>query len=69
MSTTTIHTTNLRCPVCNEVMDVITHNTEELSDMGAAMIGGDGRREHRRKSPQCADQLPWLDGWVEEKVS
>ena len=57
--------TALACPVCGKHMDVITHESEELSGMAAAMLGGDGRRIHREESPACATKPEWVMGWTE----
>ncbi len=65
MSEEKAHQTALACPVCGKHMDVITHPTETLGGMAAAMLGNDGRWVHRNESPQCAEQPGWMQGWVE----
>lgn len=62
------YVTYLKCPVCGAVMDEIRHSTPTLSGMSAGLLGGDGRREHKRKSPSCSEHDRWSLGWTTETV-
>lgn len=61
-----MYQTKLLCPVCKEVMDTIDHPNPKPDSMGLAMLGGEGRADHRHKSPKCALDDNWCMGWIEE---
>jgi len=60
--------TVMLCPVCQTPVDVIHHETAELSGMAAAMLSNDTRRMHAKYSPDCPKHDRWVEGWQEQLV-
>lgn len=63
-----MHRTRILCPVCYKQMDLFSHPSEEVSDMGLAMLLGDSRRIHAAQSPECRNDVRWIHGCIREKV-
>lgn len=57
------YTTKALCPVCGVEMASAGHPEPNLQGQVAAMLFGPGRRQHRRKSPLCGEQMAWSRGW------
>ena len=57
-----------RCPVCKEIIDVVTHYTDQPHGQSMSMIVSDSRRLHAEQSPQCVGQEGWHRGWDEETI-
>jgi hypothetical protein len=58
-----------RCPVCHEVIDIVTHYTPDHHGQSMAMIVQDSRWIHADKSPQCVGKPGWERGWDEEPAA
>ena len=64
----TKYKTNVICPVCKEIMDTWSHSEPEIPCQAAAMMGGEPRRRHAEKSPECAQHPDWFHGWHLEPI-
>jgi hypothetical protein len=53
--------TQLRCPVCDEVMDVILHPDPEPNVQAITLLQADGMIDHLGKSPSCQRSEKWGD--------
>jgi hypothetical protein len=58
--------TTVRCPVCGEIFDEITHPRPEISAFGVAMLSGTERSRHLDASPKCYEDDRWIQGWTLE---
>ena len=56
--------TTLKCPVCDETLDRIEHQSPQPEAMAIALLGSDSRREHGYDSPSCRADARWMDGWT-----
>ena len=61
-----MYKTIITCPVCDAILDVITHPDENGSAI--SILATDGRRMHTKESPKCVADPLWACGWNSETI-